>query len=172
MIYLLDANVLVDANRDYYPIDRVPEFWEWLVHVGKVGKVKIPIEIFEEIKEGNDALAIWAKRQEVEEALLLNEDVEVVLVSEVIDRGYAVDLTDDEVEKLGRDPFLIAYALKDKGNRCVVTTEASKPNAQRANRRLPDVCGSFEIPCCNTFKFISYLNFSTKWKISAEQSKS
>ena len=24
MLYLLDANVLIDANRDYYPLDRVP----------------------------------------------------------------------------------------------------------------------------------------------------
>ena len=30
VLYLLDANVLIDANRDYYPIHRVPEFWDWL----------------------------------------------------------------------------------------------------------------------------------------------
>jgi hypothetical protein len=33
LLFLLDANVLINANRDYYPIDRVPELWEWLVHV-------------------------------------------------------------------------------------------------------------------------------------------
>lgn len=37
MLYLLDANVLIDANRDYYPISRVPEFWDWLVHLGHRG---------------------------------------------------------------------------------------------------------------------------------------
>ncbi len=31
MLYLLDANVLIDADRDYYPIDRVPEFWDWIL---------------------------------------------------------------------------------------------------------------------------------------------
>ena len=31
MLYLLDANVFIDANRDYYPLDRFPEFWDWLV---------------------------------------------------------------------------------------------------------------------------------------------
>ena len=45
MLYLLDANVLIDSNRDYYPIERVPEFWEWLAHVGKQGFVKIPVEV-------------------------------------------------------------------------------------------------------------------------------
>ncbi|MCY4508918.1 MAG: DUF4411 family protein [Acidobacteria bacterium] len=31
MLYLLDANVLIDAHRDYYPLGRVPEFWDWLI---------------------------------------------------------------------------------------------------------------------------------------------
>ena len=49
VLYLLDANVLIDANRDYYPIERVPEFWDWLVEMGELGRVKIPLEIYEEI---------------------------------------------------------------------------------------------------------------------------
>lgn len=28
MIYLLNADVLINAERDYYPRRRVPEFWE------------------------------------------------------------------------------------------------------------------------------------------------
>jgi hypothetical protein len=168
LIYLLDTNVLIDANRDYYPIQRVPEFWGWLSYMGEKGFVKIPLEMYEEIREGDDDLANWAKNPEIESSLLFTEEVDVLLVSYVIDRGYADDLTDDEVEKLGRDPFLVAHALNDKGNRCVVTTEVSKPKAQRANRHIPDVCDKFDIPWCNTFKFISKLNFSTKWKILKE----
>lgn len=166
MIYLLDANVVIDANRDYYPIKRIPEFWEWLAYTGEKGFVKIPMEIYEEIKEGNDDLAMWAKKPEVESALLLDEEVDVSLVSRIIDVGYANDLTDDEVEKLGRDPFLIAYALKDIENRCIVTTEVSKPKRQRASRHIPDVCDSFNINWHNTFKFINVLNFSTHWKVN------
>ena len=30
LLYLLDANVLITANRDYYSVKRVPEFWAWL----------------------------------------------------------------------------------------------------------------------------------------------
>ena len=51
MIYLLDTNVLIDANRDYYPINRISEFWEWLTYMGNEGLVKISIEIYEEIKD-------------------------------------------------------------------------------------------------------------------------
>ena len=166
MLYILDANVLIDANRDYYSIDRVPEFWEWLVEAGRNGLVKIPIEVYEEIKEGNDddRLAIWAKDGYVADALLLNEESEVSLVSKVIDQGYAANLTDDEIEKIGRDPFLIAYALAAPLGRCVVTTEVSKPSRIRANRKLPDVCDQFNVLHCNTYEFIRNLDFKTKWK--------
>ncbi len=164
MIYLLDANVLIDANRDYYPTDRVPEFWEWLVHQGQADSVKIPIEIYEEIRDGNDELAVWAKEDTVETALLLNEAADPALVSEITEQGYAPDLTDDEIVKVGRDPFLLSYALSDLANRTIVTTEVSKPGRQRANRHIPDVCGTFDIRCRNTFEFVRELNFSTKWK--------
>jgi hypothetical protein len=80
------------------------------------------------------------KQEEVTKALLLEEDVDANLVANVINKGYAPDLTDDEVLQIGRDPFLIAYALASPANRCVVTTEASAPSKQRQNRRIPDVC--------------------------------
>ncbi len=171
MLYLLDANVFIDANRDYYPIDRVPEFWEWLADMGSKGFVKIPIEIYEEIKEGKrkekkevDPLAIWSKNPENKNAILLDEEVDVSRVSYVTDEGYASDLSDVEIEKIGRDPFLIAYALKDNIERCVVTNEVSKPNKRRANRHIPDVCKSLNVMCYHTFEFLRELDFRTNWK--------
>ncbi|MDO8674743.1 MAG: DUF4411 family protein [Candidatus Omnitrophota bacterium] len=166
MLYLLDANVLIDADRDYYPIESVPEFWEWLIYMGKKGEVKIPLEVYEEIKEGNkeDALTIWVKTASTEDALLLTEQVDAILVSRITDEGYAPDLTDNEVEAIGRDPFLIAYAMAKIKERCVVTTEVSRPRRLRENRHLPDVCGGFGVCCCNTFKFIKDSNFTTNWK--------
>lgn len=164
MLYLLDANVLIDANRDYYAISRVPEFWEWLVSAGTQGLVKIPIEVYEEIKDGKDDVAVWAKDGTVQAALLLDEECDVSLVGVVTNQGYAPDLTDDEVETIGRDPFLIAYALVNIAERCIVTTEVSKPKKIRANRHLPDVCRQFSVKCCNTYEFIRTLDFRTKWK--------
>lgn len=164
MLYLIDSNVLINANRDYYPIDRVPEFWGWLVHMGELGFVKIPIEVYEELKKGNDGLGDWLKKEEIKNALLFNEEVAVVMVRRVIYEGYAPDLTDSEVEQLGRDPFLIAYGLQPNSGRCLVTTENSKPSKQRANRHIPDVCDYFNIPCCDAFEFIHALGFRTDWE--------
>lgn len=164
MLYLLDANVFITAKNTYYPIDRVPEFWEWLIYQGEQGNVKIVQEVYDEIHGGKDDLSLWAKEDEVLNALLLDEDADVNEVRNVIEQGYANDLTDDEVEKVGRDPFLIAYAMFDIDNRIVVTTEVSATSKQRANRRIPDVCDDFNVKCIDTFRLTSDLNFSTNWK--------
>jgi hypothetical protein len=164
LLHLLDANVLIDAQRDYYPIKRVPEFWEWLAHQGVKGQVKIPLEVYEEIEAGMDDLALWAKQDSVQEMLLLDEDVDVALVSRVTDQAYASNLAHDEVEKICRHPFLVAYALAGSNTRGVVTTEVSKPKRQRANRHLPDVCAQFGITCYDTFALVRTLNFSTSWR--------
>jgi hypothetical protein len=164
LLYLLDANVLIDANRDYYSLSRVPEFWEWLEDAGANGLVKIPIEIYEEIQDGEDDLAKWAKNPSVRVALLFEEEVDETVVARVVDQGYANDLTDVEVEEIGRDPFLIAYALQAPSDRCIVTTEVSKPKKLRANRHLPDVCNDLGVTCTNTFEFVRDLNFTTGWR--------
>lgn len=164
MLHLLDANVLIDANRDYYPIDRIPEFWEWLQHEGAQGRVKIPLEVFEEVKDGTDTLATWIKQDQRRRDLVLDEAADVARVAHAAEEGYADDLTDDEILKIGRDPFLVAYALVDPANRCVVTTELSKPSKTRANRKLPDVCRALGVESFNTFEMTRRLDFSTDWR--------
>ncbi|MCB1802287.1 MAG: DUF4411 family protein [Gammaproteobacteria bacterium] len=168
-MYLLDANTLIDAKRDYYPIARVPEFWDWLVFQGLSGNIKIPIEMYEEFSDTRDKigqmdeLASWAEAKDVKDALLLGEEAEQDLVARITYGGYVANPTDDELIKMGRDPFLLSYALRDLTNRCVVTTESSKPSRQGANRHVPDVCATFGIRCINSFRMIRELDFSTGW---------
>lgn len=167
LLHLLDSNTLIDANRDYYPIHRVPEFWAWLVYMGEQGRVKVPQEVYDKVIEANDDLARWLKDNKG--AMLLTEDVDSQLLNIVISEGYADDLTDDEIEQLNEDPFLIAYALTDINHRCVVTTEVSKPSRQRANRHIPDVCNDFDVCCLHIFRrrdtpgLIDALDFRTDW---------
>jgi hypothetical protein len=169
VLYLLDANVLITANSNYYPIDQIPEFWSWLHHQATSGRIKIPREIMEEIEAGrkdDDPLLDWISTPEIKAALLLHETVDVALVQHVVSTAYAPDLRDDEVEKIGRDPFLIAYALADPADRTVVTIEISKPSAQRANRKVPDVCQAVGAASCGPFGLNKALGFNTGWRTS------
>jgi len=139
LIYLLDANVLIRADADYYPLDRVPQFWDWIIAEANDGHIKMPFEIHDEVASGSDALAEWIGQREVREALILDDEVDDTIFNQVLDRAYASDLTDSELEEAGRDPFLVAYALAHPGG-TVVTKEVSKITQVRGRRRLPDAC--------------------------------
>src|SRR3954447_10231979 len=154
LLDLLDASTLITAHNTYYPIDQVPEFWSWLRHEAEAGRVKMPQEIMDEVKAGrkeNDLLIDWISQPEVEAALLFHETVDVALVQHVVANGYAPDLTDVEVEAIGRDPFLIAYALLKPAERCVVTAEVSRSSLKRQNRTIPDVCNDVGVEWCGPF---------------------
>lgn len=162
MLYLLDSNILIDADRDYYPLDRVPEFWEWIIWQAKQGHIRIPVEIFDEVTNYQSAFVTWLKKHKG--ILLLDDAVEPRLVQEVLNQGYGQDLTVAEVDKIGRDPFLVAYALKNAPLRSIVTNERSRPSRQRSNRHLPDVCSDFNLRFYHTFQLIKELDFRTNWK--------
>ena len=166
MLYLVDANSIIDAKDLYYLIDRVPEYWEWLLHHGDAGRLKIPAENFDEINPGPDKkhpFYIWRKDAATAKALVLGEDADIAAVQRVLDQGYGKNLTDDELITIGKDPFLIAYALSGK-DRVVVTSEKSKSSAKRKNRRIPDVCDDLGVRWMTPFQLNIELDFKTNWK--------
>lgn len=165
VLYLFDANVLITASNTYYPIDQIPEFWDWIDYQATNSRIKLPVEILEEVLAGRkkeDPLLAWIADHK--DVLRLKEAVEAKIVNRVVTEGYAPDLTDDELDEIGRDPFLIAYALAKPDDRCVVTVEGSAPGKRRQNRRVPDVCNTFGVTCQNPFQAYRSLGFSTAWK--------
>lgn len=161
MIYLLDANVLIRAHEDYYPIDRIPQFWDWIQNEADQGRVKLPFEIHGELSVYEGALKQWVTNPTTSQKLILNAQVDPYKLNHVLDNGYAPDLAASELEKIGRDPFLVAYALESQPDFTVVTKEVSKPSKQRANRKVPDVCTSIGVRCISDFQFFRERNFTT-----------
>ena len=155
VLYLLDAD---------YPLKRFQVFWDWLRHNGAAGLVKIPFEQYEEVVAGKGDLVDWLKGEEIKAALLFDEEADPALVTEVTEKGYALDLDEAEQEKIGRDPFLIAYAYAAAKERLVVTFEVSAPKKRRANRKIPDVCKDLGVGCGTLFDLIKTLDFTTDWK--------
>ncbi len=156
--YLLDANVLIDADKLYYSIDRVPEYWAWLLHHASAGHVKVPIEIYNEVKVGKDRVAKLVRQER--SRLVLQAQVSAASARTVLNR-YGKNLTAAELQKIGQDPFLIAHAASNPNVYCIVTTEVSAVSKRRANRKIPDVAA--ELKTCDPFQFIRRLDFSTSW---------
>ncbi|EKN4766082.1 DUF4411 family protein [Yersinia enterocolitica] len=164
-LYLLDANILIHAHDYYYPQKRVPEFWEWILFHATNGRLKMPREIIDEIKGGDsDIHAKWVHHKTNKPHIILPEDFDADILHQVVTDGYAQDLSDLEIDKIGKDPFLIAYAMKDIKTRIVVTNETPKPSKIRANKKVPDVCNKFGVQCCNVYQLLKDLDFSTDWR--------
>ena len=161
MLYLIDANVLVTADKQYYPLDRVPQFWDWLLQQCEVGTIKMPFEIYDEIAQGNDELAAWIKQQHVRDVLMLDEEVDGDALNQVFATAYAADLTDTEVDEAGRDPFLVAYGCASN-DRVIVTKEVSKPSKRRGRRKVPDACDDCGVSWMNDFALYRTLDFRIK----------
>jgi len=155
-LYLLDANVLIRAHEDYYPVDRIPPFWIWLLERAAENVIKVPRVIFEEVTPPPGPLADWVKQRDVRELMILNEPIPRAQVTHVIDHGYAPNLNDVEIEKVGKD---LAAALSGP-DRVVVTREVSSPKRVRANRKIPDVCDVFGVPHITDFRLYGVLRFS------------
>ncbi len=72
-LYLPDANVLIRAHADYYPIDRIRPFWDWLLAQAIAGHVRMPREIYEEVAGSPDLLGQWLRQPQVRQAIVLAE---------------------------------------------------------------------------------------------------
>lgn len=158
-LYLLDANVFIHANRDYYPIDRVPEYWAWLAYHAEAGTLKVPKPVWEELTPHDESLKAWLNAHK--EIFLLDPDESDTLVPNVL-ALYGVRLTDVEIERIGQDPFLIAAASFYGG--VVVSKETSNPRKERAGRKIPDVCRDLGVQCITDHKLIVSLDFKTAWR--------
>ena len=164
MLYLLDADTLIKADHLYYPLNRFPVFWEWLLHQAGIGNIKVPQEQYDEVVAGTGELVDWISEKAKKELLLLPGVVDRKLLSQVIEAGYAPDLDETELITVGKDPFLIAYGLVSVADRTIVSFEVSAPRKQRANRKIPDVCSGLGLKCITMFDLIKTLDFTTNWK--------
>ena len=73
--------------------------------MGKFDRIKIPQEFYEEVilppppKDRPDPLVEWLKANK--NTLVLDEEAVVEQVTRVLEHGYASDLTDEELIKIG-----------------------------------------------------------------------
>ena len=117
VLYLLDANVFSDANRDYYPIERVPEFWEWLAEMGRLGRVKVPPTINTRLAELCEVVAVAdfvppRQAYDVFEVLSRRAGGELASLRATIDTGVA------ELDRLIREhgvPMIATGASEEPG---------------------------------------------------------
>lgn len=154
MLYVFDTNSL-RVLGNYYP-ERFPTFWKRFNEAVSDGRVVSVREVLNELEK--QAVSPWLLKwvQENRKSFLLPDFAETEFVTQIFRVPHFQTLIGEMQRLRGypvADPFVVACAKVRDG--CVVTEEASKPNAAR----IPNVCDYFGVRCTNMEGFLSEIGW-------------
>ena len=142
--YIMDTSSLVELNR-HNPIDVFPSVWNNLESLSKKGLLVAPTEVLAEIKERDDELASWAKRNNSIFRPPTKKQIEIL--KEIL-RDYPALVKEDR--RYDADAWVVALAVEMatgpqqtivKIKRIVVTEERLRGDKVR----IPYVCQKYSI---------------------------
>lgn len=155
-MYLLDANVFIQAHRAHYGFNVVPGFWDWLDRAHHRGQLLSVGKVYEELVEAGDELTDWVRTrgeffaEPDDEVVASFRDVSTWAQARV-GGGQSSQAAVNEFLGVG-DSFLVAHAHAHGFT--LVTHETSEPD--RKNRiKIPDVCNAFGIDCVSPFVMLA-----------------
>jgi hypothetical protein len=154
-VYIIDANVLIQAHRLYYAFPICPGFWDCLLRGHQAGRIVSVDKVRDEIDPG-DALFQWVQSSTPPSFFASTQDSAVAgnfgaLVGWVQSQSQFMQAGKDEFAQVA-DGWLVAHAQAHP-NHVVVTMEEHAPQA-RKKVPLPNVCLQFAVPYTDTFTML------------------
>jgi Domain of unknown function (DUF4411) len=141
-MYLVDANVFIQAKNAHYGFDFCPGFWQWLLDAGSRGVLASVDRIGEELRDGDDELADWAKDHA--QLFVAADDPTVASLATLATWVRADAFTDAAVSEFlsSADYYLIAHAHAHGHD--VVTHEKSSDTRNKV--KIPNACIGVGVP--------------------------
>ena len=162
-LFVLDANVFIEAHKRYYGLGLCPGFWKCLRFYGKGQKLLSIDRVRQELLQLPDALSQWVK--ETPKALFVSSaEPEVSSAFEEMSTWVHANtqFRTEAKEEFARaaDGWLAAYAKVQRAK--VVTFEQYRPYVKR---RVPlgNVCHQFGVPMVDTFSMLRDLEVRFDW---------
>ncbi len=157
-VYVIDANVLMQAHRLYYAFPICPGFWDCVLRHHQAGRLVSVDRVSGEIEPG-DALHQWVQKSTPSAFFASTQTPAVMgkfaaLVGWVQGQGQFMQAAKDEFAQVA-DGWLVAYAQAHP-NHVVVTMEEHAPQARR-KVPLPNVCLQFGVRYTDTFTMLKEL---------------
>lgn len=156
-VYVLDANVFIEAARRYYAFDIAPVFWRALIEQAQNGRLLSIDRVKSEIEQGNDHLADWITNN-FHTWCESTGDVDVVdiyrdIITWVQSQTQFLDEAKATFANVA-DGWLVAFA-KVKGYELI--THERYDNLIRKRVPIPNVCREFGVPYLDTFEMLRRL---------------
>lgn len=157
-VYVLDANVLVQAHRRWYAFSFHPGFWDFLQRMHEKGRVVSIDRVKKEILAG-DELERWVSEKAPETLFESTATPQIVgnyaAMMQWVQENEQFKLEAKTEFASVADGWLPAYALAHP-NHVVVTHEEFSPDAKK-RVPLPNVCKQFGVLWMDTFAMLREL---------------
>lgn len=149
MIWLLDADVFIQAKNLHYGFEFCPAFWRWLEGGG--AQVFSIEAVYEELVAGDDELKEWAVAQGSTFFKPFDEPAQVAF-GEVAGWTESAGYERSAVAEFLRvaDSQLVAHARQLRAT--VVTHEVASNS--RAKLKVPDACRGLQVQCTSPFEML------------------
>ena len=143
IVYLLDANVFMEAGRRYYGRDFCPAFWDWIIREHKRGRVFSVYAVKGEIAKGDDWLVDWSDNEA--KSLFLLEDEKATNSLREMSIWAKANRRKGQCDDA--DVRLVAYAHAH--GHTVVTMENNLPGGGKI--KIPWICKAFGVEYVDSF---------------------
>lgn len=152
MSYLVDANVLIEAKNRYYSFEMAPGFWTWIEQAKDRGSVFSIENVGEELRRGDDELAMWAK---IHRDFFLPIGQSATRFFAPLSRwAQSQNFTPAALNGFSTndaDYLLVAFAAAH--GHTLVTHEIAG-SGSRKRVKIPDACRALGVDCVNTFQML------------------
>ena len=151
MVYLLDANIFIQAKNLHYGFDFCPAFWDWIGDQDAKGRVKSIEKIGDELEAGQDELAVWTKTRGDSFFLKPTQDLlkSLPIVSTWV-KAQKYQPAAVNIFFQVADYWLVAHALAHKS--VVVTHEIASNSVAKV--KIPNVCIGLQVKCMTPFEML------------------
>lgn len=151
MVYLLDANVFMQANNLHYGLDFCPAFWEWLIVNNKEKRVFSIEKVGDEINAIADKLSEWASHRGTE--FFLKPDAAILSALPTVSTWVSTQNYDPAAVNTFlqfADYYIVAHAL---AHQCAVVTHEIVSDS-RKKIKIPNVCIGLNVKCMTPFEML------------------
>jgi hypothetical protein len=161
-VYVIDANVFIQAKRRFYPFDVCPGYWAALHWYCEAGRVCSVDKVRDELEHGRDNLWDWA-RSSFEAGFLNTGEVTEKYAEMVAWVSLQTQFSQAAKAEFATvaDGWLVAHAKVN--GKVLVTLEEFKPDA-KSKVPLVNVCRAFDVQTISPFEMLRRLGIQFNWQ--------
>jgi hypothetical protein len=156
LVYVVDANVLIQAQKGYYGFSICPGFWDCLLLQHQAGRVISIDQVRAEIEDGSE-LDQWVENSVPGTFFSSTQDQAVTAAyADLVQWGQAqsqfLSAAKAEFNQVA-DGWLIAFTMC-RADHVLVTHEQFSPDIRR-KVPIPNLCRQFGVPYLDTFEMLN-----------------